>query len=459
LLPKGIEGHSYALYGSMPKKKLVEAWQKASSDEHPILIIATAPFFALRRSDLGTIVIENESARSYKLPVRPYFDVRTFAEFFAKESGVKLIVGDTFLRTETIYRSKLGEFAELAPFKFRSLSPARSSIVDMSLYKKSAGGKFETVSKELGGLIRESHELNQNLFIFAARRGFAAETVCGDCGTIVSCNRCHSPITLHHARAGLGSKNFFFCHNCGEKRSAEERCAKCQSWKLQPLGIGIELVETEIHKKFPAVKIFRVDKDTTSTAKRVAKEVAAFYASPGSILLGTEKAFLHLDKKIQNTAVASLDSLFSLPDFRIHEKILHLLLKIRSLTESMLLVQTRVPNEGVLDYALKGNLMEFYREEIAARESFRYPPFTTLIKVSLTGIRTAVSREMRKLPELFKPFETEIFPAFIEESRGAFTMHALLRLPRNTWVDRPLLSKLLSLPPQFRVAVEPESLL
>ena len=459
LLPKGIESYTYALYGSLPKKRTVEIWKSALSDEHPILIIATAPFFALCRSDLGTIVIENESSRSYKFSTRPHIDARVFAEFFAKESGVRFIVGDTFLRTETIFRSKLGEFVEFTPLKFRSLSPAKSSIVDMSRYKKSSGGKFETVSLELEKLINESHIANQNLFIFAARRGLASQTVCGDCGTVVLCGRCHSPSTLHRARAGDGNQNFFFCHGCGEKRSAEERCAKCQSWKLQPLGIGIELVETELRKKFPSIKIFRVDKDATSTGKRAAKEIAAFYGSPGSILLGTEMALSYLDKKIENTAVVSLDALFSLPDFRIHERILHILLKIRSLTESSCLVQTRVPEERVLDYALKGNLIDFYREEIAARQTFNYPPFTTLIKITLAGTRTVVSREMERLPEFFKPFNTEIFPAFIEESRGAFTMHALLRLPRRAWVDRPLLAKLLSLPPQFRVVVEPDSLL
>ncbi|MDO8590698.1 MAG: hypothetical protein Q7R65_01830 [bacterium] len=459
ILSKGIEDYTYALYGSIPKKNMMAVWKKACEEEHTILIIATAPFFSMCRHDIGTIVIENESSRSYKLSVRPFIDVRIFAEFFAKESGVKLIVGDTFLQTETIYRSKLGEFSEFAPMKFRSLSPAKSSIVDMSLYKKSANGKFETVSTELGTLVLESHATNQNLFIFAARRGFALETVCGDCGTIVLCNRCHSPIALHRARKGDGNQNFFFCHRCSEKRSAEERCARCRSWKLQPLGIGIELVETELRKKFPSVNIFRVDKDTTSTGKLVEKEVAAFYASPGSILLGTEMTFPYLNKKIGNTAVASLDALFSIPDFRIHEKILHVLLKIRSLTESTMLVQTRVPEERVLDYALKGNLIDFYREEISAREAFLYPPFSTLIKISLSGTRAAVTKEIEKLKEFLKPFETEIFPAFVEESRGAFTMHALLRLKRGAWVDRPLLDKLLSLPPQFRIAVEPESLL
>lgn len=459
ILPKGVENYAYAFYAAMPLKNLKEQWRKVVAEEHPVLIIATAPFLVLSRFDLTVVAIENESSRAYKSLVRPFLDFRTFAEFFAKWSGIRFIAGDTLLRTETIFRLKTGEFAELSPLKFRSLSAVKSAVVDMRSYKKSAGGKFEAVSRELEALITECHAGNGHVFIFSARRGLASQTVCADCGTVVLCGRCHSPIVLHQARSGDGNQNFFFCHGCGEKRSAEERCAFCQSWKLQPLGVGIELVETELRKKFPSVKIFRVDKDFASTAKRVQKTVDDFYASPGSVLLGTEMAFAYLDKKISGTAVASLDSLFSLPDFRIHERILHLILKIRSLAESSFLVQTRVPDETVLDYALKGNLKDFYREEMAARERFHYPPFSTLIKITAAGVRAAVTREMEKLKEFFKPFETEIFPAFIEESRGVFTMHALLRLPRGSWVDRDLLAKLLSLPPQFRVEVEPESLL
>jgi primosomal protein N' (replication factor Y) len=287
----------------------------------------------------------------------------------------------------------------------------------------------------------------------------APQTVCGDCGAIVKCALCQSPISLHRAHSGDGNQNFFFCHACGGKRSAEEKCAVCQSWKLRPIGVGIELVEQELNQKFPEVKVFRIDKDKTPNAKIAEREAAKFYASPGSILLGTEMALPFLSKKIDNTAVASLDSLFALPDFRIHERILHLLLKIRSLTMSLLLVQTRLPEEHVLEYALKGNLIDFYREEIASRELFHYPPFTVLIKISVSGTRASVNQEVEKLKKFLLPYEAEIFQAFVEEARGVFTTHALIRLPKGGWVDKILLKKLLLLPPQFRVAVDPESLL
>src|SRR3989338_7840794 len=100
VLQKGIEDYAYVFYGSMPKKKLQKLWKDAASEIHPVLIVATGLFLSIGRSDFGTVVIENESSRFYKLQVRPFLDLRNFAEFFAKESGIKFLVGDTLLRTE-----------------------------------------------------------------------------------------------------------------------------------------------------------------------------------------------------------------------------------------------------------------------------------------------------------------------------------------------------------------------
>lgn len=459
ILPKGIEDYTFSLYGSLSKSKAREVWSNVLNHSHPVLIIATAPFFSIGRNDIGLIILENESSRSYLSQIRPQFDVRRFAEYFAKEIGVKFIVGDTYLRTETIFRVKSGEISDVLPLKFRLLSPAKCVAVDMTALNKEVGDKFKVLGDELCELIQKSHIENQNIFLFSARRGLATQTVCGDCGSVVLCSRCKTPITLHRRNTTDGNQNFFLCHACGERRGAEERCGNCNSWKLSPLGIGIELIESEIKRKFPSIKVFRVDRDAVTGSKKIEGIVSKFYSSPGSILIGTEMVFPFLDKKIENTAIVSLDSLFSLPDFRIHEKILHILIKIRSLTLSTFLVQTRVPDEKILDYALKGNLIDFYREEIQTREAFNYPPFATFIKITLCGVRSVVIDEMSKLKKFFSPLELAIFPAFSEEKRGVYTMHALIRLQRGVWVEKELLAKLLALPPQFKIAVEPDSLL
>lgn len=455
VLPKGIEEYTYVLNSSLSKKDLLAAWNKVTSEVHPVLIIGTGVFLGIPRHDIGTIIVERESSTSYKMQTRPFVDLRTFAEFLARRISAKLIFGDLLLRTETLWRTKNAELVELAPLKFRSVSTAETETIDMKKYKTLDNPEFRIVGEELEDLIRKNKENNENMFIFAARRGLSPMTVCGDCGTTVLCSRCSAPIILHHNNEG----NFFLCHRCGERRSAEERCRICSSWKLTTLGIGIELLEEALASIFPDIKIFRMDKDSVKTHKQAGNVAEQFYDSPGSILLGTEAALLYLEKPVENSAVAAIDSLFSIPDFRINEKIMNILLRIRSITQKTCLIQTRSRGQKIFDYATKGNLMDFYREEIDERKKLSYPPFTTLIKITAEGQREKVAETMAHIEESLADYEPLVFPAFIETVKKKSVMHALIKIERNLWPDDKLLLKLQDLSPDISINVDPESLL
>lgn len=455
-ITKGIEDYTHVLNSSLTKKEILDVWNKVITEKHPVLIIGTGSFMGIPRPDIGLIVVERESSSGYKTHTRPYVDIRTFSEMYAKRINAKLIFGDLLLRTETLSRAKNGELVELAPLKFRSLSTSDTQVIDMKKYKTLDAPEFRILSEEFETLVKDTKDSNANMFIFAARRGLAPLTVCGDCGTTVLCTRCSAPIVLHK---GGDESNFFLCHRCGERRSAEERCRVCTSWKLTTLGIGIELIEKAITSLFPDTTIYRMDKDTVSTHKQALSVMTKFYNSPGSILLGTEMALSYLEKPVENSAVASIDSLFSIPDFRINEKIMNILLKIRSVTQKTCIIQTRSRDQHIFDYATKGNLMDFYREEIDERKKLSYPPFATLIKITVKGTRQRVINDMNYVEKLLGDYEPLIFPAFIETINKKSVMHALIKLERNRWVSRPLLERLLQLPPHIAVNVDPESLL
>jgi primosomal protein N' (replication factor Y) len=168
-------------------------------------------------------------------------------------------------------------------------------------------------------LIIRNKEENSHLFIYTVRRGLATMTVCSDCETIVTCASCSAPVVLHASK--VSGRNFFMCHVCGVRRSADEVCKNCGGWRLTPLGIGLDRVEQEIKKLYPNVDVFKIDSDITKTDRQISATLEKFRAKPGSILLGTEIASLHLHETVDHCAVVSLDSLFALPDFRIPEKI------------------------------------------------------------------------------------------------------------------------------------------
>ncbi len=457
-LEKGVEQYTYVFHSGLTPKVILEKTEAVLNEKHPVLILGTVPFLALPRSDIGGVVIERHFSRGYKTISRPFLDLRTFAENYAKELCAKLILGDIFLGTETIFHYQEGEYIDLYPPKFRSLSSAQFSVLDMR-GAKTVGGELPVLSPELQAIIRQTIDEGKRLFLFCARKGLSPMTVCSDCGTMVRCKHCGSGVVLHSSMKG----NFFLCHTCGERRGTEERCTACESWKLVPLGIGIDRVKDEIEKQFPEVHLSVLERDAVKTHKK-AKDVAeAFFKTPGSILLGTEMALPYLDQKVEFTGVVSMDSFFSIPDYRILEKIMDILLIVRGETVVRSLVKTRRPEELVFEFGLKGNMIDFYREETAIRNQFGYPPFSTVVKISLEGEKEVIAEKMAEAQKIFDPeYVMEVFPSFVRGQKGKSVLHAIIKIPENPkskWPDEAFINRALSLSPEFEIRVDPESLL
>jgi primosomal protein N' (replication factor Y) len=255
------------------------------------------------------------------------------------------------------------------------------------------------------------------------------------------------------------SENYFRCHHCGLERTAGEKCMHCNSWRLKTLGIGVEGVVEEFKKLFPKNTFFLLSSDVAKTPKEARKIISLFYNTPGSTLIGTEMALLYLHKEIENTAVASIDSRFAIPDFQIRENILSTLLRIRSLATQTFIIQTRKVNDPIFEQAVKGNLVDFYMDEFQARKKFNYPPFSLLIKITVSGDKARILNEFEELKEYLRPYELLTYPAFIEKQKNKSILHGVIKVPRSAWVDVSLVSLLSKLPPQFRVVVDAESLL
>ncbi len=452
---KGIRAYMFTFHSGLTKKQIRERWNNALAEKHSIVVVGTGSFLSLPRNDIKTIVIERESASAYKSHTRPFVDVRVYADFLARETGARIVYADSFLRIETLHNYYNGRVAELSPLRFRPLSPARHTIVDMKAYKPSVKGQYEIISHELARVVEDTKRDAAHLFIYTARRGLSPTTVCSDCGATVTSSHSDAPMVLHKTNKG----NIFFCHQNGEVRSANERCRVCGGWKLVALGAGIQRVEEQLQERFPHHTFFRIDGDTTNTYKKAKKEAEAWSSTPGSVLLGTEMALSYLNEPIEHIAIASIDSLLSIPDFKIEAKVFSTLLTLRSRAQQTFILQTRNPEQEVLHDAIKGNLLEFYRKEIALRKSLEYPPFSLFIKLTLSGSREAVTREIEKLEKLFEAYDFRVFSAFTQIDSRKYTSHAIITIKPEQWPDSDILERLRSLPPQITVQVDPESLL
>ncbi len=459
-LEKGIEKFTYTFHSGLSKKELISSWKKINSENHPVLIIATGSFLSIPRKDIGTIILDKESSRAYKMQVRPYIDIRNFAQYLAKEMNTRIIFGDTLLRVETLWEEKKGRYAESTPLKFRSLTTATCELINLRKPADMKKKEFSLFDDDIKKLIENTIKNNENAFLFCGRKGLYPITVCSDCGTVVVCKNCASPTVLYNKKTKNGeSKNLFVCNHCGERDDAQKLCTKCNGWRLNPLGIGVDRVVEKIKEIFPNINIFVMDKDHITTQKQAVKVRDEFYNTPGSIMVGTEMALTYLNEQIENTAVISIDSYFSIPDFQINEKIFHILLQMRSISEKYFLVQTRQEKTDIFEYALKGNLMDFYRNEIEERKAIGYPPFATYIKITIEGEKSKVKKEMDEIAEYMKPFDVQIFDAFNAGSEKSHSIHGLISIQKGKWPDNELLKKLRIIQPHCTVKIDPATLL
>ncbi len=448
LICNGIENFVFNITNKTPTK-LKNLLQKAKNEKHPILFITTPFYIAFNRPDLKTIILEKENSRNYRTPSRPFINFKKFLEFLARRNGSTLILGDAVLSLESLWLEREGRYSELSPLTWRLKHMANDEIVDMKAIKD-----FSILSERLVNLINKTLKESKKVFLFGARKGLASVTICGDCASLLLCKNCGAPLVLHKKNSG---KTIYICHHCGAKRSSETRCDTCQSWKLNPLGIGVDRIEEECKRLFPDTEIFVLDRERVKTKSQSHAVIKKFQSASSAILIGTELA-VHLIEKVELVAAVSLDSLFSIPDFYINERIFYLITELREKAVEKFAIQTRNAGESILENAAAGNVLDFYRDEIKEREELRYPPFSIFIKVSGEDSKERIERKAVQLQASFSQFD----PHFILENKKEDrlqTLSMILRVQRDEWPDKILREKLLLLTPDFSIKVDPESII
>lgn len=472
-LARGIEKYVFTFHSDMTKKNLINMYNKAISESHPILIIGTGIFLSIPRHDIKTIILEHESSDTYKQIAKPYIDIRTFAEILSSIQKTKLILGDTLLRPETLYRHDQGEFGEISPPLYRLPQTERQIVVDMKEEVDEKGKKiFTIISKATKKMIDVAVSSNKSVLLFSVRKGLAPITVCNDCGNTLLCPNCSIPIVLYGTRQITATKSttprIFMCNKCGRKEKTEVRCPKCSSWNLTPLGIGTDRVYEEIKNLYTKVKVIQIDKETTPTPKEAKSAIIEFGKNPGSILIGTEMVFSYLLDEVYSSAVISLDGLFSIPSFNITQKTLHIIEKLHYITTTNLIIQTRMPENKILQYILSGNVLPLCRLDLEERKDFGYPPFKRLIKITFEGTASDTEKARNFIEKILNNYEPQIFSAFISKIRNQYITNTVIKINPNFWpliesdnkkIDETLYKTLSSLPPSFSINIDPEDLL
>ncbi len=467
VLSKGIEEFSFILHSGFSKKEQVAKWNKAVSFKQPIFTTLTGTFLSIPLFNIGAIFVDNTISPYYKTNSRPFIDLREAALEIAKTYRAKIVFSGLTLRISDFWRYKEGEFEALDPPALNIKSNAQTKVIDMRpkeedeslearVKNKSKEKDFKILSKELKEIISEAKAKQKNVFVFTSKKGLASTVVCEDCGELVRCKECGAIVSLFKK----GRYNSLICRACGAQESALQKCANCNSWKLKDLGIGSQKVYDKIKKEFPEVKVFLLDKENAATHKKAKKMIDEFYSSDnGAILIGTEMALSYLGN-IDFSAIASLDSILSIPDFKIEERVFSIISKISIKTLNKFVIQTRIPDSPALVFGSIGDFSSFYQNEIEMRKTLNYPPFSKIIKISCTSTPARLNTLAKKVEEVLLEYTPQRYqPSLTKIPKGKKSINFLIKIKEENWPDEYLIKILKNLPIECGVDTTPENLL
>ncbi|MEO7658090.1 MAG: primosomal protein N', partial [Pyrinomonadaceae bacterium] len=234
---------------------------------------------------------------------------------------------------------------------------------------------------QLLAAVAETHARGEQVIILLNRRGFSQFVLCRTCGETLKCKNCDITLTFHRY------DNKLLCHYCNYREKSPEVCPHCQSEFLYFVGEGTENIAEKLTKKFPAMRIARVDRDTMAHKGEMEDVLLKFDSGGLDMLVGTQMiAKGHDFPNVTLVGVISVDIGLGMPDLRSAERTFQLITQVagrsgRGDQAGKVLIQTYYPDHYALRHAKKQDYEGFYDEEIKFRKRLGYPPFFVLASI------------------------------------------------------------------------------
>jgi primosomal protein N' (replication factor Y) len=499
------------LHSALSDGERYDTWRRARAGLIDIVIGPRSALFT-PFPNLGLIVLDEEHDASYKQeevvdessrrsaplrggPLLPFYHARDTAETLAHLTNATLILGSATPSLASYHRAQRGEITLLKmprrimghARRLRDLQnryqvpevkyqlPAVGSsearylplppvhVVDMRAELQT--GNRSIFSRSLAQAMDEALERGEQTILFLNRRGTATFVLCRDCGYVVQCPNCDVPLTHHRPHASL------VCHHCDHRERPPAHCPRCGSRRIKYFGLGTELVEQEVHKRWEKVRTLRWDQDTAYDHATHAAILHLFSSGLAHVLVGTQMIAKGLDLPLVTVVgVISADTALNLPDFRAGERTFQLLEQVagragRGLRGGRVVIQTYHPDHYAIRAAAEHDYEGFAREELNFRRQLDYPPYVRIARLLFRhqdsrharaaatdlaqDLRTALAREGLPPTDIIGPA-----PAFFARLGGNYRWQILLR-----HADPPTFLREIDIDPGWQIDVDPVSVL
>jgi primosomal protein N' (replication factor Y) len=378
------------VHSKLSEGERYDTWRRARLGDLKVIIGARSALFA-PLSNIGLIVADECHDSSYYQAEPPFYNAVTAAQIYARLCGAVCVLGSATPKIEQRYQADspllIGEGPGVRsihkldlPKRIVELGLPPIHIVDMrDELKTGHRGIFSRLLlKELESTLKRGEQA----ILFLNRRGTATYIFCRDCGYVLKCPNCETPLTLH-----LEEKERLLCHRCGYERQRPKTCPQCGGKQIREYGLGSEKVETEVSALFPRARTLRWDWETTRQKDSHEMILTHFVNHKADVLIGTQMLAKGLDLPLVTlVGIVLADVGLHLPDPFAGERVFQVLTQVagragRSERGGKVVLQTFDPANQIIQSAAKHDVNGFYDYELAQRRRLGYPPFTRLVRL------------------------------------------------------------------------------
>ena len=381
-----------SMHSGMTNPQRLASWLTAHAGAARIVLGTRMAVFA-SMPGLRLIVVDEEHDPSYKQQEGARYSARDLAIWRGRREDAKVILGSATPSLESWYRSRPAEGTEPAGPYARLAMPSRIGagalpsvrLVDMSLQPPRtvlSGALLEAIGARIAR--------GEQSMVFLNRRGYAPVLSCGDCGWKSECPHCSAYRVFHKIDRTLR------CHHCGFTERVPRACPACGNPDIAPVGRGTERLEEHLGELFAsitrpgggAVRIARIDADSTRAQGALESQLAAVHAGEVDVLVGTQMiAKGHDFRRITLVAAVNPDGALFSSDFRAPERLFSLLMQsagragrdaaylaAQGATAEMW-IQTHHPGHALFQALRRHDYPAFAGQELADRRAAGMPPF------------------------------------------------------------------------------------
>jgi primosomal protein N' (replication factor Y) len=288
--------------------------------------------------------------------------------------------------------------------------------------------------------------------------------LCEACGHKFTCPHCSAWLVEHKYKKRLA------CHQCGYELPMPSQCPTCnEAGALIACGPGVERVAEEFAAFFPNARYAIASSDTLmhTGPGEMQGPLRLFAKGEIDVLIGTQiVAKGHHFPQLTLVGVVDADLGGSDGDLRARERTFQLLHQVsgragRAEKPGLVLLQTRNPDDAVMQALAQGDRDGFYEQERQFREASASPPFGRLAALVISGYDGEAVRDIARQLGRAAPHAKDIkvwgpTPAFYSLLRGQARERLLVQAGKGVDVQAYLKTwlALVKAPASVRIAVD-----